>query len=168
MSTGPRYKVPFRRRREGVTDFHLRKRLLMGGKPRFVVRRSLNRVTVQVVQYAEGGDKITATALSSELKDFGWEGNSKNTPGAYLAGYLAAKRCIKEGTEEAVLDIGLRKPVPGSIPFAAVKGAIDAGLDIPVNDEVVPTEERIRGEHMTEGTPDKFEKVMKALEEAEI
>ncbi|MDD3873796.1 MAG: 50S ribosomal protein L18, partial [Methanosarcina sp.] len=29
MATGPRYKVPFRRRREGRTNYHLRLNLLI-------------------------------------------------------------------------------------------------------------------------------------------
>jgi len=40
MATGPRYKVPMRRRREVRTDYHQRLRLLKSGKPRLVARKS--------------------------------------------------------------------------------------------------------------------------------
>jgi len=36
MATGPRYRVPFRRRREGRTNYHRRLRLLLSKKPRMV------------------------------------------------------------------------------------------------------------------------------------
>lgn len=32
--------------------------------------------------------------------------------------------------------------------FAAVKGALDGGLSIPVGEEVLPSDDRIRGEHI--------------------
>ncbi|EQD30588.1 50S ribosomal protein L18P, partial [mine drainage metagenome] len=37
MSTGPRYRVAFRRRREGKTDYRARLRLLKSDRPRAVV-----------------------------------------------------------------------------------------------------------------------------------
>ncbi|HEQ78692.1 MAG TPA: 50S ribosomal protein L18 [Euryarchaeota archaeon] len=168
MSTGPRYKVPFRRRRTGQTNYRYRKKLLMGGKPRLVVRRSLKCVTIQIVTYQAEGDRVVATANTRELKKFGWSGAKRNLPSAYLAGYMAAKRGLKEGYNEVVLDIGLRKPVPGSISFAAMKGAVDAGMNIPHGESIVPTDERLSGVHMKEGTPEMFNKVKAAIEEAEL
>jgi hypothetical protein len=32
--------------------------------------------------------------------------------------------------------------------YAALKGAIDAGLKIPYNEEILPSEDRIKGEHI--------------------
>ncbi len=49
MAQGPRYKVAFRRRREGRTDYRQRARLLRGGVPRAVVRVSLRHTSVQIV-----------------------------------------------------------------------------------------------------------------------
>ncbi|MEM3964737.1 MAG: 50S ribosomal protein L18, partial [Thermofilaceae archaeon] len=37
MARSGRYKVPFRRRREGVTNYYKRRRLILSGKPRLVV-----------------------------------------------------------------------------------------------------------------------------------
>jgi len=47
-----------------------------------------------------------------------------------------------------VLDTGFATPVMGSAPFAALKGAVDAGMNIPHSDVAFPSEERIRGEHV--------------------
>ena len=50
--------------------------------------------------------------------------------------------------EYAILDIGLRSPIKGSKIFAALKGAVDAGLEVPHGDFIFPEDERIRGEHV--------------------
>jgi large subunit ribosomal protein L18 len=46
--------------------------------------------------------------------------------------------------------MGRRSPSHGSVVFAALKGAVDAGLDIPFNAEAVPNEERINGRVLDE------------------
>ncbi|RLI44668.1 50S ribosomal protein L18, partial [Candidatus Bathyarchaeota archaeon] len=38
MATGPRYRVPFRRRREGKTNYRLRRALVLSKQPRLTVR----------------------------------------------------------------------------------------------------------------------------------
>ena len=35
-----------------------------------------------------------------------------------------------------------------SVPFAALKGALDAGLDIPFEETALPKEDRISGKHI--------------------
>ena len=149
MGHGPRYRVPWRRRREGKTNYYKRYELVISGKPRFVVRRTNNYVIVQVVEAAIEGDKTIAAAHSRELvKKYGWLGGTKNTAAAYLTGLLAGYRALKAGVYEAVLDIGLATPTPGSRVFAALKGGVDAGLRIPHSEEILPPMERIRGEHI--------------------
>ena len=157
MVTGPRYKVPFRRRREGRTDYRRRSRLLRGGVPRAVVRKSNKHTRVQFVDYKATGDAILASAVSTELEEFGWTGSGKSTPGAYLTGLLAGKRAKEKGVEEAVLDIGLREPTKGAVVFAALKGIIDAGIEVPHSDKMLPADDRINGKHMREGTAAMFE-----------
>jgi large subunit ribosomal protein L18 len=149
MKFGPQYKVPFRRRREGKTDYRRRLKLLLSGKPRLVVRLTNRRVICQVIGFDAKGDRTLASADSRELQKLGWKGGA-NTSAAYLAGYLCAKKALKAGVSEAVLDIGLHTPTKGSRVFAALKGALDAGLTIQHNPEVLPPEERIRGKHLEE------------------
>ncbi len=152
MATGPRYKVPFRRRREGRTDYRHRAALIKGGMPRAVVRKSNKNMRIQFIDYLDKGDVVLATAVSIELSEFGWTASGKSTPGAYLTGFLAGKRAKEKGIEEAVLDLGLRKPTKGAAIFAALKGMLDAGIDIPHSDEMLPSDDRINGKHMHEGT----------------
>jgi len=150
MATGPRYNVPMRRRREVRTDYHQRLRLLKSGKPRLVARVSNQHVRAQLVTTGPNGDETQASAHSADLDEYGWEAPTGNLPSAYLTGLLAGKRALDVGLEEAVLDIGLNSPTPGSKVFAVQEGAIDAGLEIPHNDDVLPDWSRNRGEHIAE------------------
>ena len=146
MSTGPRTRVPFRRRREGRTDYRRRLHLLRSGETRLVVRRTSQNVIVQFVDWSSEGDQVKATAVAQELSRIGWEGSPKNTPAAYLTGYLAGKRAKAAGVESAVLDIGRRVPTKGSRVFAALKGVLDAGIEVPHgSEEIYPSEERLNG-----------------------
>ena len=97
MVKGARRRVAFRRRREGRTDYRRRLRLLRAGMPRAVVRKSLNQTVVQVISYDEKGDRVLASAVSVELKDFGWTGRTGNVPSAYLTGLLAGRRAATKG-----------------------------------------------------------------------
>ncbi|HDM91876.1 MAG TPA: 50S ribosomal protein L18 [Candidatus Korarchaeota archaeon] len=148
MARSGRYKVKFRRRREGKTDYRKRLALLKSGLPRLVVRRTNRHIIVQVMEYVPNGDRVLAYAFSKELRKFGWEYSLKSTPAAYLTGYLAALRAKKAGVERAVLDLGRQASTPGSKLYAALKGALDAGLEVPHGEEILPNESRIRGEHI--------------------
>ena len=139
-----------RRRREVRTDYHQRLRLLKSGKPRLVARKSNKHATAQLIVPGTRGDETLASATSEDLADFGWEAPTGNLPAAYLTGLLAGKRALDAGVEEAVLDIGLNTATPGSKVFAVQEGAIDAGLDIPHNDDVLAEWPRNRGEHIAE------------------
>ncbi|WP_336327137.1 50S ribosomal protein L18 [Halovenus sp. HT40] len=150
MATGPRYTVPMRRRREARTDYHQRLRLLKSGKPRLVARKSNKHVRAQLVTTGPQGDNTLASAHSQDLAEYGWEAPTSNMPAAYLTGLLAGLRAVEAGIEEAVLDIGLNSPTPGSKVFAVQEGAIDAGLEIPHNDDVLAEWPRTRGEHIAE------------------
>ncbi|MDR1954568.1 MAG: 50S ribosomal protein L18 [Candidatus Methanoplasma sp.] len=151
MATGPRYKVAFRRRREYRTDYYARKKLLRSGEPRAVVRRSNKNVTVQFVDFDMGGDIVRVAATTRELRKMGWEYSCSSIPAAYLVGFLAGKRALKNGIEYAVLDIGMQNPKHGGVLFAAVKGMSDAGLEIPHSEDVVPAGDRIKGKHIDGG-----------------
>ncbi|WP_297470212.1 50S ribosomal protein L18 [Thermococcus sp.] len=151
MARGPRYRVPFRRRREGKTNYHKRLKLLKSKKPRLVVRKSLNHHIAQIIVYDPKGDRTIVSAHTRELiRDFGWKGHTGNTPSAYLLGLLIGYKAKKAGIEEAILDIGLHPPTRGSSVFAVLKGAVDAGLNVPHSEEIFPEDYRIRGEHIAE------------------
>jgi large subunit ribosomal protein L18 len=150
MAQGPTYRVKFRRRREGKTNYYRRRRLLLSKKPRLVVRKTNTTTIVQLVNAGVIGDKTMATATSNELETFGWNAATGNTPAAYLTGLLAGLRAKSSGIDSAILDIGLHPPVNGSKIYAALKGALDAGIELPHDPEVLPEEDRITGVHIVE------------------
>jgi len=164
MATGPRYKVAFRRRREYRTDYYARKRLLRSGEPRAVVRRSSRNVTVQFVDFDMNGDIVRAAATTKELRKMGWEHSCSSIPAAYLVGFLAGKRALKNGIEFAVLDIGMQIPKRGGVLFAVLKGMIDAGVEIPHGENIIPAEDRIKGKHIDGGIEAAMSTVKKKME----
>ncbi len=148
MATGSRYFVPFRRRREGKTDYYQRTRLVVADVPRMVVRKTNRHIIVQLVTAEMDGDRTLVAANSKELEKYGFKGSTANTPAAYLTGMLFAVKAKKAGQDSAVLDIGLNRATPGARVFAALKGAVDGGLDIPYGEEILPSEERLKGAHI--------------------
>ncbi len=165
MAEGTRYRMPLKRRREGKTDYRQRLKLLKSGKVRAVVRPSNKHIRVQFIRYDRDGDEVEASASSQNLNELGWEGYGSNIPAAYLVGYLAGKRAIEKGIEEAVLDIGLNYPEKGGKLFSTLNGILDAGISVPHDPEVLPEDDRIKGEHMDDNTVEKFEEVKSKLEE---
>jgi len=145
---GPRYKVPFRRRREGKTDYRARYRMLLSQRIRAVVRKSRRNIIIQFVKAELKGDKTLSTTRSLELRKFGWNFSGGNIPAAYLTGYLAGLKALKAGINEAILDIGPQRSTRGGRLYAALKGMIDAGLDIPYSENVLPSLNRIQGQHI--------------------
>jgi large subunit ribosomal protein L18 len=148
MASGPRYSLPFRRRREGRTDYKLRRGLIISGRPRAVVRLSNDHVYVQISEAQPHGDVVRASASSKELSRLGWQGGTGNLPSAYLTALLAGKRAQANGVKDAILDIGLRSMSKGSKVSAALKGLADSGLTIPHSTEVLPDKARLSGGHI--------------------
>ena len=155
--------MPFKRRRLGKTNYRKRLKLLLSGKPRLVVRRSLKYIRAQIVEYSKEGDKTIASAESRELKKMGWNFACDNIPAAYLTGLLIGKRALEKGVKEAVLDMGLYSSTKGNRIYALVKGATEVGLKVPVDEGMFPSDERIRGEHIAKN--DKFKELPKIFEE---
>jgi len=149
MSQGPRYRIQLRRRREGITDYRHRLALLKSGEHRIVVRRSLKNIRVQFIAYSEQGDKIITSAMGSDLvKQYKWNHSLSSTPAAYLTGLLAGSKAKKAGISSGVLDIGRQVPVKGSKVFATLQGILDAGIDCPHGEDMIPGEDRLLGKHI--------------------
>lgn len=149
MATNARYRVQLRRRREGKTDYQARKALVVSGNLRLVARNSLKNASAQIIIAKPKGDEVLAAAHSNELKEFGWQAATGNIPAAYLTGLLCGLRAKKAGIEEAVLDIGLIPPTKGSRVFALLSGIVDAGVEVPYNEEKL-VKERTNGSHIAE------------------
>jgi len=165
MSTGPRYFIPFRRRREGRTDYYARGKLLLSENPRMVVRKTNREIIIQLMVPEVEGDRTLVAAYSRDLAAFGYTGSPSNTPAAYLTGILFAARCRKAGYQAAVLDIGLARATPGARVFAALKGAVKGGLAVPHGDEILPDDSRVRGEHIAAFAPQRVGELAKNVDQ---
>lgn len=151
MATGPSYRVPFRRRREGKTNYRTRRALILSKLPRLVVRLTMKHTTLQIVEAEAIGDKVIVAAHSRELmKTYGWLSSGGNVPSAYLTGFLCGLRAMVEGVEKVFLDVGLHIPSKGARIYAALKGVLDAGVEVPHSEDVLPDESRISGKHIAE------------------
>jgi large subunit ribosomal protein L18 len=105
----------------------------------------------QIIKAKVKGDEVIVSAHSSELtKTYGWQANCGNISAAYLTGLLCGYRAVARGVKKAVLDIGLQSPSRGARVFAALKGALDAGVTIPHGENVLPDEKRIHGQHIVD------------------
>lgn len=148
MALKKMHVVPFRRKLEGRTNYKKRLQLLVSGKLRLVIRKSLDNITAQIVEYIPVGDKILLSCHSNELKKFGWNSSKSNLPAAYLVGLLLGIKAKEKKIAEAVLDIGLNPSTKGSRIYAVVKGLIDAGFNIPCSKEILPADEKVSGKHI--------------------
>jgi large subunit ribosomal protein L5e len=98
-----RYQVKFRRRREGVTDYRQRKRLVVQDKNKYqspkyrlVVRFTNRQVICQIVYSLIDGDRVLCQATSRELARYGLKVGLKNYSAAYCTGLLVARRLLQK------------------------------------------------------------------------
>lgn len=140
------YSTILRRLREEKTNYKKRKLMLMGRRDFVTVQISNENTLVQVHKPELSGDKVVASAHSRFLLSKGWKGSRKNIPAAYLTGYLAGKKALLEGAKEAILYSGTRRYTQRMA--AALKGLLDAGLQIPASEETFPSQERLYGQHL--------------------
>jgi large subunit ribosomal protein L18 len=146
-----RYVHVFRRRREGKTDYRKRKGIILGKTPFVSVHISGRYIYSQVLKPSPTGDLTVAAASSKDIvKKFGWKGSTKNLPGAYLTGYYLGHLAGEHDLKEAVVYSGVGRFVHGSRIASLISGARDAGLDIQVDEESLPDQERISGKHIAE------------------
>jgi len=160
-----RGRLKYRRRRTGETDYRRRLKLLKSGKHRAIVRVSNTQVTCQLALYEKEGDRVLVSCSGKNINALGWPStaSNKSVPAAYVIGYLMGSKAIELGCEEAVLDIGLSSASSGSRNYAALKGMVDAGLDIPHDESVLPSEDRINGEHLEKPMAKDVEKLIKKI-----
>lgn len=129
-----------RRRREGKTDYKTRFALLKSGKPRFVVRKTNKYIIAQIVETDIAQDKVIYGITSKQLLSHGWKsksGSLKSLKAAYQTGYLLGQK-MKGKVGELILDTGMHRNIHKSRLYAVLRGAVDAGLNIPHNKDILP------------------------------
>jgi len=140
------YSQILRRIREEKTNYGRRRNLLMGRRDFITVQISNENTLVQIHKPELSGDKVLSSAHSRYLLKKGWKGSRKSISAAYLTGYLAGKKALAQGVNNAVLYTGTRRYTQRIA--AALKGIIDAGLQVPADEETFPSDDRITGKHL--------------------
>lgn len=121
------------------------------------------------MDWAASGDLVKVTMTGSDLmKKYGWpeDFSQKSVPASYLVGFAMGKAAMAQGCEEAVLDVGLAATPTGGRVFAALKGMVDAGMNIPHGDHVLPGDDRINGAHIGDSIAGAVESTKNNIEEA--
>lgn len=145
-------RVDKRRRRESITDYAKRFKLLKSESPRLVFRRTNRYIIAQYVTSKEAQDKIEIGLTSKNLKNYGWpaefEGSLKSVTASYLTGFLMGKEITKKKLETPIVDMGMIRVLSKNKAFAFLKGVVDAGIEINCPEENFPEDDRITGKHM--------------------
>lgn len=145
---GSNYTLPHRRKREGRTNYKKRLAYLKSGNVRLVIRPTSRNIVVQLVRYAPQGDQVLSTVTAISLKQYGWRFYGGNMPSAYLCGFLLAKRGKDKVKGDVIVDLGLSHAAGHTRVSAAIKGAVDGGLQVITDTERLPADERVRGSHI--------------------
>lgn len=130
-------------------------------KYRLVVRMTNKDIICQMIYAKVQGDFVLSSAYAHELPRYGLKVGLTNYSAAYCTGLLLARRILQklgldadyqgltkvtgevfhieqEGERRpfrCYLDVGLTRTTTGNRVFAALKGAVDGGLDIPHNEK---------------------------------
>merc|ERR1712232_1456792 len=134
-------------------------------KYRMIVRFTNKDVICQIAYAKIEGDVVICSAYSHELPRYGVKVGLTNYAAAYCTGLLLARRVLQKfkldtvyegndnvdgtmfyvedqddgpGAFRACLDVGLARTSTGAKVFAALKGAVDGGLDIPHSEKRFP------------------------------
>ena len=142
--------IPFRRKREGRTDYHKRLKLLKSGKPRLVLRVTNKNLIAQLIEFDHVGDKVIFGVTSKALSNFGWNFSKNNLPAAYLFGLYVGRLCKKHNATDFVVDFGLRKFQQKGRVSAFLKGLADVGISTSHDEDVFPDADRISGKHIVD------------------
>ena len=150
------YTPLLRRIREDKTNYRRRKPILISKNYFAAIRVSNQNIQIQVVKPTIKGDAVLIYAHSRELIKKGWKGSRKSLPACYLTGLLAGTKAILKNINECILYTGKRHYSPKIA--ASVKGLLDAGITIPIEEETIPKEENLNGKHIADYAKDLKEK----------
>lgn len=137
----------YRRKEEGKTDYAKRLNLLKSGKPRLVIRKKLNNIIIQFIEYTPDGDKTISTFTKKNIEQLGWKAHGGNRSSAYLIGLFAGLK-TKSKIKECILDLGLQASIKGASLYAALKGILDSEIKVACSEEILPKEELIIGSNI--------------------
>ena len=152
-----RYNLTLKRTRQRKTNYRKRAALLLNRSYFIVAKISDQNVSCQVLKPTIKGDIVICSAHSRELRKYGWKGSMNSLPACYLTGFLLGKKSIANATNNAILYTGTGSFT--SRVAACLKGILAAGVNVPVSEDNLPTDDRTSGKHIAE-----YAKILKADE----
>jgi len=106
-----RYQVKFKRRRQGKTDYHARRYLVVQDKNKYntpkyrMIVRITNKDIICQIAYARiEGDMIICAAYAHELPRYGVKVGLTNYAAAYCTGLLLARRILKKFNLDSIYE----------------------------------------------------------------
>jgi large subunit ribosomal protein L18 len=153
------YNLTLKRNRQRKTNYRKRASLLLSRRHFIVAKISDQNVFCQFLKPTVKGDIVICSSHSRELRKYDWKGSMNSLPACYLTGFLLGKKSLAKGTDSAILYTG-RDSFTSRIA-ACLKGIVAAGVNMPVSEDNLPSDERTNGKHIVE-----YAKILKGGDEA--
>src|ERR671932_2360877 len=153
------YNLTLKRNRQRKTNYRKRASLLVSRRYFIVAKTSDQIVSCQFLKPTLNGDIVICSSHSRELRKYGWKGSMNSLPACYLTGFLLGKKTLAKGSDNAILYTG-RNSFTSRIA-ACLKGIVAAGVNVPVSEDTLPSDERTNGKHIAE-----YAKILKGGDEA--
>ncbi len=161
-------KIQKRRRREYKTDYRKRIKILKGGVPRIVFRKSNRYVIAQYVTSKQAQDKVEFGVSSRDLIKYDWPketlGSLKSIPASYLLGLLMGRNIIKKKLKTPIVDFGMLRTIHKNRIYSFLKGLIDSDIKIKCKEEFFPPEDKIKGKNLKKDFSKIFEEIKSKIE----
>ena len=145
-----KYIMQYRRRKEGKTNYHRRKKVILGHLPFAVTRITDKNILIQLVKAELKGDIVVGSVHSRQLRKFGWPFSCKSIPACYLSGLILGCKAKNLVNSEVLVYKDVKPFIKGSRISAAINGMIDGGLKVKANPESFPNEKRVKGDHIVQ------------------
>lgn len=142
------YIKTLKRIRSNKTNYRKRKAVLISRRNFVTVKVSNQNIHCQLIQPVMKGDVVLTHAGSKELAKYGWKGSLNNLSACFLVGLILGKKMKAKKLDSAILYIGNTSFT--SKVAACLKGIAAAGIDIPLSEESLPSEDRVNGSHLSE------------------
>jgi large subunit ribosomal protein L18 len=142
------YNPTLKRNRQRKTNYRKRASLLLSRRHFIIAKISDQNVSCQFLKPTLKGDIVICSAHSRELRKYGWKGSMNNLPACYLTGFLLGKKSLAKGTDNAILYTG-RDSFTSRVA-ACLKGIVAAGVNVPVSEDNLPSDDRTNGKHIAE------------------
>lgn len=142
------YIKTLKRIRNNKTNYRKRKAVLISKRNFVTIKVSNQNIHCQLIQPTMKGDLVLTHAGSKELAKYGWKGSLNNLSACFLVGLILGKKMEAKKIDSAILYIG--KTSFTSKVAACLKGIAAAGINIPLSEESLPSEDRVNGSQISQ------------------